>query len=333
VIVVTGGAGYLGTVLVTRLLERGEQVRVVDLREPATVLQRGATWCRADVRDVAAMRDAVKGSTVVYHLAAVISVVGPMRGLVDSVNVGGVRTVAAAALEMRVPRLVHCSSVHAYDLAAQVGRVVDERTARCTDTSRPAYDRSKAAGEAELRRWVERGLDAVVVNPTGVIGAPDESPSRMGAALLALWRRRLPAVVPGGFDWVDVSDVAEALMAAERLGRTGESYLIPGHRRSLTELADLARACSAKRLTGWVAPGWSVRMSVPLATVIARMTGSPLLPTREAIAALDSFPIIDGGKAARELGHAPRPIEQTMSDLYQWFRVTGRIRVKPGTAG
>jgi len=260
----------------------------------------------------------------VYHLAAVISVVGGMRGLVESVNVGGTRTVAEAARAAGVPRLVHCSSVHAFDLAARTGRVVDESAPRSTGPHLPAYDRSKAVGEVEVRRAVDRGLDAVVVNPTGIVGPCDERPSRMGTVLLALWRRRLPAVVAGGFDWVDVRDVVAAIRSAARCGRTGESYLIPGHRLAMPDLARLA-GTSAPVPTGCV-PAWVARLCAVPVSAVATRAYHPLLPTREALHALRAFPIVDGTKAARELDHHPRPLAETVADLYAYFQQTGRIR-------
>ncbi len=329
-IVVTGGAGYIGTNLAVALLADGHEVRVVDLREPTLAASLGAVWIRSDVRDAPAMRAAIEGASVVYHLAAVISVVGGMGGLVESVNVAGTRTVAEAALAAGVYRLVHCSSVHAFDLESRSGTVIDESAPRATRPSLPAYDRSKAAGEVELRRAVERGLNAVVINPTGVLGAVDEEPSRMGAVMRSLWRRRLLAVVEGGFDWVDVTDVVAAMRAATNRGRTGESYLVPGHRRSMTELAGLARGCSGVRVTQRCAPAWSARLCAPAATLVARRTRNPLLPTREALAAIAAFPVIDGGKAARELGHHPRPIEDTVAELYCYFRDRGRLGRRHG---
>ncbi len=322
-VVITGGAGHIGTNLATALLADGHRVRIVDLTEPSTAVRHGAEWLRADIRDPAAMLRACDGAGVIYHLAALISVVGGLGGLVESVNVDGVRTVAQAALAAGAPRLVHCSSVHAFDLAG--GGLIDEDGLRSTGSSVPAYDRSKAAGEVELRRVVERGLDAVVVNPTGVLGPVDEAPSRMGTVLSALWRRRMPAVVAGGFDWVDVADVVLALRAAAERGRTGESYLVPGHRLSLTELADLARVCSGVAVTRRTAPLWSARLCAPIATAIARRTHNPLLPTREALAAVASFPFVNGSKAACELGHRPRPIEETMAALFTYFQRHGHL--------
>ena len=322
-IVVTGGAGHIGTNLALDLLAAGEAVTVVDLRDPTTARGHGAKWINADVRDLGAMRRAFDGADIVYHLAAVISVIGPLGGLVESVNVFGTRMVAEAARLAGVGRLVHCSSVHAFDTEASHHRAIDETSPRAARGGLPAYDRSKAAGEAELRRVIDRGLDATIVNPTGVIGPVDEAPSRMGALLRALWRRRMMAVVAGGFDWVDVRDVVAALRAAADRGRTGESYLVSGHRHSLRALADLAAECSGVAVTRRTAPMWSARMCAPVATAIARRTRNPLMPTREALAAVASFPLINSGKAATELGHAPRQTGTTIADLYGYFRDRG----------
>lgn len=328
--VVTGAAGHVGSNLCAALRADGHPVRAIDLREPVAAIRHGARWVRADIRDPEAIAAAIDGCDIIYHTAAVISVVGDRGGLVRSVNVDGVRVLAQAALDRGVRRLVHCSSVHAFDLAAMAGRAVDETAVRSLGPELPAYDRSKAAGEVELRRIVARGLDAVIVNPTAVIGPVDEAPSRMGSVLLAMWRRRLPLLTGGGFDWVDVRDVVAALRAAAVHGRTGENYLAAGHRRSIAALAQAAASVSGERVTARIVPIRAARAIAPLADVLTRLTGTALLPTRESLHALASFPAVDSTKARRELGHRPRPIEETLEDLHAAFLRTGRLARPPG---
>lgn len=328
-IVVTGAAGHVGTNLCLALLADGQEVRAVDIREPVRAVRHGARWVRADVRDTTAVGPALEGCETVYHLAAVISVVGGLGGLVHSVNVDGVRILAQAALARGVSRFVHCSSVHAFDLAAQPGQLCDETAPRAVRAVLPAYDRSKAAGEVELRRIIDRGLDGVIVNPSGIIGPVDDRPSRMGSVLLAMWRRRLPALVVGGFDWVDVRDVVRALRAAADRGRTGESYLIPGHRVGIVELARLAASVSGTRVILRTTPMRLARAVAPVAELLVRGTGWTLLPTREALHALESFPTVDGAKARRELAHEPRPFRETLADLHAYFVESGRLPARP----
>jgi dihydroflavonol-4-reductase len=325
VIVVTGAAGHVGTNLCLALRADDAQVRAVDIREPVRAIRHGAEWIRADIRDPAAMARALDGCEVVYHLAAVISIVGGLRGLVRSVNVDGVGVLARTALDRGVRRFVHCSSVHAFDLDALAGQPVDETCPRAQRPGLPAYDRSKAAGEVELRRIVDRGLDAVVVHPTGVIGPVDDMPSRMGWVLWAIWRRRLPALVDGGFDWVDVRDIVTSLRSAERYGRTNESYLVPGHRLSVADLARAAAEAAGTPRIQRTAPMRLARAVAPACDVLVRRTGTALLPTREALHALATFPTVDGAKARRELRHEPRPYAQTLTDLHNFFRDTGRL--------
>jgi dihydroflavonol-4-reductase len=228
-------------------------------------------------------------------------------------------------LEQGVRRFVHCSSVHAFDVAACRGQAVDETAPPAVRSRLPTYDRSKAAGEVELLRLVDRGLDAVVVNPSGIIGPADDSPSRMGSVLLAVWRRRLPAIVDGGFDWVDVRDVVDALQSAAARGGTGERYLVAGHRRSIAELTATAATVGETRAITRTVATWLVHAFAPAANVIARLTGTALMPTREALHALDSFPLVDDAKARRELDHRARPIEQTLADLHTFFVQSGQL--------
>ena len=233
-------------------------------------------------------------------------------------------TFATAALEAGVRRFVHCSSVHAFDLERP--GVITETSARAVDPHLPAYDRSKAAGEVELRKVVAQGLDAVIVNPSGVLGPNDFAPSRMGAVFLALARRRLPSLVAGGFDWVDVRDVATGMMAAEAKGVTGENYLLGGHRHSIADLAALAEHCTGVRSPacrhrcGWPA-------TAPAGLWWSRWRGTQPLFTPESLHALLTDPTVSSAKAARELGHEPRATEDTVRDVYAWFRETGILPV------
>lgn len=316
---VTGATGHIGTNLVRALVATGRPVVAIDMREPVDALEAGASWARADVRDATAMRSALSGVDVVFHLAAVISVTGAMSGLVQSVNVSGVKTTAEAALSVGVRRFVHCSSVHAFDLMACRGRRVTEDSPRSGNPRLPIYDLTKAAGEQELRRVVAAGLDATIVNPSGVIGPQDLAPSRMGAVLLAAARGRLPATIHGSFDWVDVRDVVDGLLSAERAGETGCNYLLGGHSATLAELAEMAAQVTGARRPVADLPMWFARLWAPGATVLARYTHNPLLYAADSLHAMHSQPDIDHRRAASVLGHRPRPLEETVRDLVDSF--------------
>jgi len=326
-VVVTGASGHLGACLVRTLLERGDKVRVmIHSDHPSSLEGLEVERVKADVCDPDTLPRLVDGADLVYHLAAKISIVGDPHGDVRRINVDGTDNVARACLRADVRRLVHCSSVHAFDMRTYDGPL-DETARRVPDDAkqRPAYDRSKAAGERRVRAVVDEGLDAVIVHPTGVIGPHDWAPSRMGQVFLNLSAHKLRALVDGGFDFVDVRDVADGLIAAAAQGRTNESYLLSGHYRRVGELAELAHLITGARPPRITTPIWMARAATPFAGLAAKLTGAEPLFTRESLDAVATTarPVHD--KATRELGYHPRPTEDSIRDLYRWFTEQGRL--------
>ena len=304
-VAVTGATGHVGGNLVRALVDRGDRVRILLRGEPIGLDGLDVDAIPGDVADPDSLRAAFDGAEVVFHLAALISITGSQGGRVEATNVLGARHAAEAALEAGVRRYVHFSSVHAFD-HRPYEVPLDEQRAR-VGPRHPAYDRSKSAGEAQVREVVARGLDAVVVHPSGIIGPADPRPSRMGQVFLDLAHRRMPALLDGGFDWVDVRDVVAGALAAAEQGRAGESYLLCGHWHSLRELAVMAAAATGVKAPALDSPMWLARIGAPLMTLFNKVTGIEPLYTPEALHALRSNRHVSSEKAARELGYRSRP--------------------------
>ena len=256
------------------------------------------------------------GTDVVFHLAAVISISGDPTGIVRRVNIEGPPT-RPRQRWTGVRRFVHCSSVHTFDLE-RCGPSLDERGPRSVADRCPAYDRSKRAGEIAVREVVARGLDAVIVNPTGVIGPFDYGPSRMGLTINMLRSGRIPVNLGGGFDFVDVRDVAAGMLGAMAHGRTGEDYLLSGTRVSVKELGVLVSEASGVKAPRLDVP---VGRRQPLATLALRFAPSRQIPlfTPDALHALRYSPTVSHWKASTELGYVSRPIHETIRDTVVWF--------------
>jgi dihydroflavonol-4-reductase len=303
--------------LVRALLDRGDEVRVVDKRKTESLAGLDVEHMRVDVLDSESLEGAFAGADTVFHLAAIISIVGDPTGEVHRTNVHGPRNAGRAALACGVKRFVHCSSVHAFDLES-CGPELTETARRAIMDHIPAYDRSKNEGENEIRAAVAEGLDAVIVNPTGIVGPNDYGPSRLGELLLQMRDRKLPVNIRGGFDFVDARDVVAGMLAAERLGRTGENYLLSGHRLSIDEVAELA-----ERVTGVEGPRISMPLSIitGLAPLIVKLTPADETPliTPESMHALRYSPSVSHYKASKELDYLPRPFFNTIRDTYAWF--------------
>ncbi|WP_280446285.1 NAD-dependent epimerase/dehydratase family protein [Nocardia brasiliensis] len=317
-VAVTGAAGYLGTNLLRLLAARGDEITAIDRVVPPAATLPNVTWVSGDVLDPASMRDALQGAEIVYHLVAVITL-AEKNDLAWKVNTEGVRVVAEAALAVGARRMVHASSIHAFDQYRCGGRI-DEQAARSTDDALPVYDRSKWAGEVALRKVIDNGLDAVLCNPTGVFGPLDYSKplSRINRTLRDAAQGRIPAMIGGGFDLVDVRDVAAGLILAAEKGRTGENYLLGGEMISMLELCRLAANHGGKRGPKFAISPKLVSGVIPVLAPIGKLFKSDIV-SKAALGALISAPLVDHGKAARELGYQPRGTDDTVRDLVAFF--------------
>jgi dihydroflavonol-4-reductase len=321
---VTGASGMVGQNLVARLLELGWPVRTFGRRPLVGAEADRVEHVLGDVRDERRVAGAMDGVEVVFHLAARITLLHDDPDA-WSINVDGPAVVAEAARCAGVRRLVHCSSVHAFD-ASRSGPLVDEQCPR-SGADRPLYDRTKAAGEAALRRSIADGLDATIINPTGIIGPIDPELSRINRLLRAAARGHLPLITGGGFDFVDVRDVVLAAVAAVDRGGTGENYLIGGHRTSMLRLARMAAG-----LNGHIGPVLAMPISIaglfaPAGERVGRWIGTDAF-TPASLQALRDAPVVDGTKAAAELGYRPRPLEDTIRDLVWWFEEAGMLSTR-----
>ncbi len=324
-VVVTGASGHIGLNLVRALTADKQNVRslVHVNRKPVEGL--GAEIVRADVSDVQSLAKAFQGADIVYHLAGVISIVNTEWPLVEKINVQGVRNVIEACRRSGVRRLVHFSSIHAIQQEPR-DVPVDESRPLIEGRRYPPYDRSKAAGQWEVRKAVADGLDAVIVNPTGVFGPYDYQPSFFGSALLGMANGKMPALVNGGFDWVDARDVAQGAILAAKKAPAGSEYLLSGHWVSMPDIAKVMREISDASITGFVCPMPVARFGATFATLYSRLAKKRAIYTSVSMNALKSNHNISHDKAARELGYQPRPFRETLTDTLEWFAENGDLK-------
>jgi dihydroflavonol-4-reductase len=322
--VVTGANGHVGANLIRELLARGRDVRAMVHVNHRAIENLNVDMVTGDVCDLPSLCEAFKGVEVVYHLAGHISIATDDWSLCQSINVNGLRNVVEACLRCRVRRLVHFSSIHAFQ-QEPLDVQLDESRSLVEQRQSLPYDCSKAAGEKEVRQGIEQGLDAIIMNPTAIIGPYDYGPSYLGEALLNIARGKMPALVAGGFDWVDVRDVVEGALLAEERAPTGAKYLLSGHWASVSDLAAIIAEVTGTPAPRIVFPLWLARVGAPFAVAFARLTGKQPLYTSASIRALCSNRNISYGRAARDLGYRPRPLRETVLDALRWFAENGYL--------
>ena len=313
--------------LVRALVAEKRPVRALVHINHKTVEGLGAEIVQGNISDVDSLCRAFNGAETVYHLAATITLLQNEWPLVEKVNVIGTRNVVAACLRCGVKRLVHFSSIHAMQ-QEPLDTPVNESRPLVEGRQYPPYDRSKAASEKEVRQGIEKGLDTVIINPTGILGPYDYQPSHFGAALLSMANGKMIALINGGFDWVDARDVVQGAMLAENKAPTGSKYLLSGHWVSMPEIADMMKEISDASITGFICPTPIARFGAPFATAYNRLLGRRALYTSVALRALQSNHNISHEKATRELGYQPRPFKETLVDTLQWFAQNGNLKCR-----
>jgi dihydroflavonol-4-reductase len=325
---VTGGSGFLGSHVVRALAARGDGLRLLARRgsnlDHLDDLEFERT--NGDVLDRRAVRRAMKDADRVFHLAGTTSMRPADRDRVFELNVKGTRIVLEEALAAGVGRVVHTSSVAAVG-PAKTGGTADETQQFRAGHLGIAYVNSKHEGELEALRLAAHGLGVVIVNPSFVLG-----PGGPKGSSMELIRRfllgRIPAYVPGGLNIVDVRDVAQGHLLADRVGEVGERYILAGRNFTLDRLfADLARISGRDHV-----PVKLPATPTALAVELAERIGLPVPVFGDEVRSANCWWTYRNTKARKELGFEPRPHEETLEDAVRWQmeQLDGQVRTSRG---
>ncbi len=316
---VTGATGHIGNVLVRKLLERGENVRAMILpgesRESISGLRVEAF--EGDVLNLDAVFESMRGIKGIFHLAGVISIMPRANPFVRKVNVEGTKNILRAASEKKIKKLIYTSSIHAIHRVED--GVIDESVPYDMDNPYGAYDRSKAEATLEVLNAARSGLDAVVACPTGVIGPYDFRGSMMGAVIHDAAIAKPTLYVDGAYDFVDVRDVADGLIAAAENGKRGESYILSGQKITVRYLLETVREITGKHFFQMKIPFDLAKFAAKFTPMYYRFANETPRFTPYSLEVLQSNSNISHAKATREFGYKPRPIFESIHDAVKWF--------------
>lgn len=318
-VAVTGASGHVGNCLCRELINRGVAVRALVHNNEDDLVEMGAEIVRGDILDPEAVLTLCRDTDVVYHLAAKISIDKKDKDLVYKTNVHGTQNVIDACLELSAKRLIHFSTIHTFG-THNSDDVLDE-TSPPISHSTILYEDSKAEAERRVLAAVSKGLNALVLNPTAIIGPYDYQPSYLGQALIKMYQNKLPMLVQGGYDFIDVRDVVDAAVNAADKGNPGNQYILSGQWLSLKDLALKIEQVTGNRTPKMVAPPFVAHIGLPFIRLWSAITGTHPLYTAESLEILKySSNKISNAKAREVLGLNPRPIEASLSDIFDWFQ-------------
>jgi dihydroflavonol-4-reductase len=322
-VLVTGGCGFVGRHLVEALGARGDQVRVLDVMAPEAG-DPAFDYVQGSVADRAACEKALDGVDLVYHIAGIAHLWRRDKDDFDIANRRGTETILAAAAAKGVRRVVHCSTESILLPKRRNGAQIDESVIPRLEDMPGAYTRSKFLGEQAALKSARNGLNVVVVNPTVPIGDGDRNMTPPAAMFALFLSGKTPFFLDCVLNLVDVRDLADGIIRAGDSGRAGERYILGGENVALRDLLPHLEQLSGRRMPKRAIPAVLALTAGTVSGWIAdNVTRTTPTVTREAVLlALRSAPF-DSAKAQRELGYAPRPIEQALTEVVEAFNRRG----------
>jgi dihydroflavonol-4-reductase len=326
--VVTGASGLLGSNLAAELIAQGHIVTATrrSSTDTSSLADLPVTWVGANLNSVGELRDVFAGADVVFHCAANVSIRRKITPAVSAVNIGATRAVVEAAISVGTPRVVHTSTANTIGPTPD-GTPADEQTPWGWDGVglASAYAITKRRGEILVQRSCDK-LDAVIVNPTYLVGPRDARPSS-GRLIVEVANRRIPYWTPGYNNFADVREVARGMIAAWLRGRRGERYILGGqeltYRAYLERVARAAGVRPPRRQLPYPIAWIGGKAGDLIEVVTGRETTANSVSVRYAFTDLYRF---RSDKAVRELGYVVAPIEPAIRDAVAWFRARGMIR-------
>jgi dihydroflavonol-4-reductase len=197
-VAVTGASGHIGNCLVRELKKHGAEIKVLVNTFQGNLDEMNVELIRGNLLEPESLLNLCEGADVVFHLAAQIAIENRSSEHVYETNVTGTKNMIKAANSKGVRKFIHFSSIHAFQIGSP-GLMLDESRS-LVETNKTIYEFTKAEGEREVMKAVKEGLNAVILNPTAVIGPFDYRNSLLGQALIKIYQNKLPFLVSGGYN-------------------------------------------------------------------------------------------------------------------------------------
>ena len=320
---VTGATGFLGRAVAEELVRRKAQVHALVLHDdPYTdLLPKEVRTVIGDVCDKSSLSDFFADAdsrTCVIHCAGIVSVASRPGPRLYQVNVGGTWKVLRQCMEHDVGKMVYVSSVHAIPEKPK-GCIISEDCEFSPGLVDGDYAKSKAAATELVFDAAERGLNASIVFPSGIIGPGDLQGGSFTSMAKSFLSGKLPFAVRGGYDFVDVRDVARGILACSESGEPGKGYILSGCYVTIRRMLQLVGKAAKLKYRSICLPLGLARLAAPYYERRSLRERKPLFFTPYSVSVLASNGQFSHAVASERFAYQPRPIEETLGDMTAWL--------------
>jgi len=322
---VTGATGYLGTALVLTLADQGKKVRALIRSESRCGTMRNhpnIEFMKGDLTDAKSLSEAIKGCDEIYHLAAFAGIWTKDPNKYHSVNVEGTEKLLSAAIQERVKKIIITSTAGVMGPCMDNSNPVTEHT-----TLHPLlfshYDRSKHETEKAAFRFLEMGIDVVIVNPSRIYGPGLKGVSNSVSKLIDLFKQGKWRFIPGNGssqgNYVYIDDVVSGHILAMQKGIPGERYILGGENMSYNDFFSLLNKITKRHQKLFKVPKLVLLLWSYFEVLMANVFGKNPMVVPAFVHKLSHNWKLSSEKAIRELGYRPIDLETGLKKTLAWI--------------
>lgn len=315
---ITGATGYLGTVLVKAMFDLG--YNVTSLVMPGENTEHISEYSKiryADICDAEALECEATGFDIIIHLAGIIDIGTRNRALMKKINVGGTINIAELCLKHGM-KMIYCSSVHAIPCLPK-HEIMTEITDFDPGKVKGFYSKTKAEATKNVLELMQKGLDAMIAFPSGIIGPNERKLSNIGQLISDFLCGGLTAYVDGGYNFVDVRDVANGICSMIEHWKPGECYILSGHEITIEQMFKEIADSSGKKMPRVKLPYWFALATSYFAELYYFLLRKKPLYTHYSMQTIKSNYNFSNQKARDNIGFSPRSLRESLSDMTNWI--------------
>ncbi len=313
---VTGASGFLGSYVVRDLIAAGKKVRAIK-RSTSTIpsLLKNLTieWVDVDITDVIGLEESMQEVTHVFHCAAYVSIASKNRKKMERINVEGTANVVNLCMYLGIKKMVHVSSVAAIGWNKE-GGAIDEKCAWEMDSLKSVYSITKYQAEQEVWRGIAEGLNAVIVNPSVIIGAFDNW-YRGSGRLFSKTHEGMNFYTTGGTGFVDVQDVSKVMLTLMESDIKSERFVLNGANLSFKEVFTKIAAGFGKPAPKNEVKPWMLEMTWRLNAFWSMITGTKAFLTKSTARSASTTDYYSTKKIEQQIGYTFTPIDESIARI------------------